>query len=402
MEIVKKYQKTRLQVVPSKSWNIMRLVMLWAVLPFKVIYNMILTAYAIFQNRKTVEKVLPANPKVILIDREIKSLPTWFTPSFSTYITKLDDKEADGKNHKIEDHTEQNALYMFTLGQLAEGKSILNQETVSKGFMLAMHTTGHLSNGFKYDTHGLFFHDVKSTPAETLSAVTLAANSSSIPSVLDKYDQMIQQVIDNDFALLEYEEPEDAVAKEAWLEKTPGKRKLKSVNAMFQPDPSLTGTKALILLAALKVAGKTIGVDKAGNPEARGAYIDLLWKKGYALLSAFPTAGKVDSAAMAALYVLAKNSTGKELAVWKLAMKNQQALAKNSELDAVFTGLLFDAFPDLMKSDANKRHVLYLNRLVDRTEVSCLGDMMSYVMVKKVLNILLEQEESKVKTEVPA
>ena len=360
------------------------IVLLWLVLPFKMIKNFIKTEIQLF-------KIKPEQMKDTLggskfdYKAALSHMDIWRTPTFISYVTRTDNNELDGKNHKTSNMTALNAFYLFLLGQTVEGKEFFDKEPTAKGIMLPMHTTGHLSNGFKYNIHGAIEHNIKSTNASTLANLNLAMHTETSDMVQDRFDVFVQEVINNDFGLLEFEEPDDEVAKDAWLEQPIGRKKLKSVNAMFQPDPSLTGEKALIILASLKLAEV-----QRKSLDAKEAYYKLLWKNGYAFLSAFPTA-EVSESAMFSLYVLSKRSTGKEKILWKFAMRRLQALAVNTDHDMLFTGMLFDAYPELLEKDENKMRLLYFNRklnIVD-SKYNNLNYLGNYTMIKKVIDIML-------------
>jgi hypothetical protein len=72
-------------------------------------------------------------------------------------------------------------------------------------------------------------------------------------------------------------------------------------------------------------------------------------------------------------------------------MRRLQALAVNTDHDMLFTGMLFDAYPELLEKDENKMRLLYFNRklnIVD-SKYNNLNYLGNYTMIKKVIDIML-------------
>jgi hypothetical protein len=185
----------------------------------------------------------------------------------------------------------------------------------------------------------------------------------------EKFDHIIAGILENDYALMEGQQPEkDSPGHGLYakllkennyrIEKVP----MKSSRGMWQPGLETVGAQALTILAALRVAEV-----KSGNREAGKAYRKLLWKYGYGLLSIFPTAYTDnqrgyfnDHNCLIALYVLSKTSKSKlGKLFWKIPMLYVWSLSKHW-YNAYFTGLVKDCYPESVPKSYIDKCVAYL------------------------------------------
>jgi hypothetical protein len=201
-----------------------------------------------------------------------------------------------------------------------------------------------------------------------LCGLNLAVLNTDDYMIKERFDYLIAKIIENDYALLEgaartksdqgYELYQTLLKLFGYHEKV----EMKSARGMWQPGLETVGAQAVTILSALRIADK-----KLGSLEARKHYNKLIWKYGYGLLSLFPTA-YIDSQrgyfndhnCMISLYVLSKLADNKMSKwFWKQAMKYVWSLSKHW-YNAYYTGLLYDAHPDLFDRDYVDKCYSYL------------------------------------------
>jgi hypothetical protein len=215
-------------------------------------------------------------------------------------------------------------------------------------------------------------YNVATTSGDMLCGLNLAvlAEKSSQTTICDRFDYLVSKIIENDYALLEgvARTAKDDAGVELYKRllheagQVPENVRMKSARGMWQPGLETVGAQALTILATLRLADK-----KLGSLEARKHYRKLIWKYGYGLLSLFPTAyidkqrGYFnDHNCMISLYVLSKLADTKlSKWFWKQSMKYVWSLSKHW-YNGYFTGLLYDAHPDLYDVQYVDRCYAYL------------------------------------------
>ncbi len=355
--IINKYTNFVLQVNPSKSWKVLRFLLHWITLPLKLILIGGLGFYQILHKKFTARPRTPGENKLVKFDNVLSSLPIWNSKdgTVQTYVCRAYvDRPIDGTNHNPDHQCSRHSTYYFLMSKL--GKT---NEALAKGVY------NHMQN--KYLCRGYYInpyedkleYNVATVSGDMLCGLNLAvlAEKSSQTTICDRFDYLISKIIENDYSLLEgaaRTSKDDAgvelyakLLKEAGY--VPENVRMKSARGMWQPGLETVGAQALTILSSLRIADK-----KLGSLEARKHYRKLLWQYGYGLLSLFPTAyidkqrGYFnDHNCMIALYVLSKLADNKFTKwFWKQSMKYVWSLSKHW-YNAYFTGLLYDAHPDL-------------------------------------------------------
>jgi len=356
-----KYAKfiLRLNNVP-KYWYFLRFILHWFTLPIKLMIIGALGVYQIiyqtlFFTTRDVKPQSDDKKKKYFNFMYIK-LPRFVTETEELYVNRVPYYvKPNGINHNMDHQALRHATYTFLMGKI--GKRNSNQE-----FSLAKHMKGDsLLRGYNNDGQ-INQNTVSGDMLCGMSLAMLDVKSDVIPGLIikggtgdilkDKFDEIVVNIIENDYALLEKGIPEDGPEREVYNEelntvKDPLSVRLKSARGMWQPGLETVGAQALTLLAAVRVADK-----KCGSVLPKRTYKKLLYKYGYGLLSLFPTAFLQSKRGyynehncMNALYVLAKladNKLGKLF--WTLPMIYVFLLSYKYR-NGYFTGLLLEVAP---------------------------------------------------------
>lgn len=346
-----------------KYWPALRFIIHWLTLPIKLsvigglgIYQIIYQTFK-FKNRKT-DTVSPEK-KAKYLKFMFNKLPVFKTETEELYVNRVPYYfKPDGVNHNMDHQALRQGTYTFLMGKI-------DKRTPAQEVSLAKHMRGDiLFRG--YDMNG-------KTNANTVSGDMLCGMSLAMLDVKsqviadgpmikggtgdilkDKFDELVINIIENDYALLEKGIPEDGPEREVYndeLNRTrdPLSIKFKSARGMWQPGLETAGAQALTLLAAVRVADK-----KCGSLVPKRTYPKLLWKYGYGLLSLFPTAFTQSQRGyynehncMNCLYILAKLADSKlGRLFWTLPMIYILLLSYKWR-NGYFTGLLLDVAPYL-------------------------------------------------------
>lgn len=360
-----KYAKfiLRLHGVPS-YWLYLRFIIHWLTLPIKLMVIGGLGTYQIvyqtlfFKSRKT--DLAPKEKKDKYLQMMFDKLPLYKTANTELYVNRVPYYEKpNGFNHNMDHQSARHGTYTFLMGKI--GKRTSNQElALSKHMKNGMLLRGYNSMG-EENAHtvsgdmlcgmSLAMLDVKSEVPEGA-----LVKGSTGDLLRDKFDEVVINIIENDFALLEGACPEDGPERAVWDEEMDRVKdilsiRMKSARGMWQPGLETVGAQAITLLAAVRIADK-----KCGSVLPKRTYPKLLWKYGYGLLSLFPSAFTQrtrgyynEHNCMISAYTLAKladNKLGKLF--WTIPMIYLFLLSYKWR-NGYFTGLLLDVAPYLGK-----------------------------------------------------
>jgi hypothetical protein len=362
----KAFHKFLLNPDPPMWWIFLRFFLNWLTIPLKLLLIGGLGIYQIIKH-KFVSKNRPPEPKsdVINLDYLLSNLPLIQNGHLTSYANRVPtDESVTGLNHNTDHQCSRHGTYAFLLSRLGTPRD----ETVEKG--LYSHIQGkYLCRG--YTTDGTY--NARTTSGDMLCGLNLAMLDTKNDILKERYEVLIENILANDYSLLEAQVPgneanpdEDEIIpiqiyKErlAEAQNRPENVRMKSARGMWQPSVEHVGAQALTLLASLRVAEV-----KCQNPRAKSAYWKLLWLHGQGLLSLFPTAyidtrrGYFnDHNCIISLYVLSKLSTSKlGKLFWKIPMYYVWSLSKHW-YNGYFTGLMFDAYPEMLKSTSNRDYL---------------------------------------------
>lgn len=345
---------------PPKWWKTLRFLLNWITIPLKLLLIGGLGLYQIIYHKLFTEKRNPVPEHwVIDVDELMKNLPVYDNGHLKCYVNRtLVSQPITGNNHNTDHQCSRHGTYAFIMNKLG----VERDASIDKG--VYSHIQGkYLCRG--YTTDGLY--NARTTSGDMLCGLNLAMLDTKNDVLKDRYDLLIKGIIENDYSLLEGARPADdetelcAIYDKALIEAgmRPEHVKMKSARGMWQPSVENVGAQALTLLASLR-----IGDVKLGNLDARREYKNMLWKHGLGLLSIFPTA-YIDSRrgyfndhnCLVSLYVLSKLSTNKwGKLFWKIPMIYVWMLSKHW-YNGYFTGLLFDAHPELLKKRKNYEYL---------------------------------------------
>lgn len=351
---IKLYTDFILNPKPSKLWKFIRFFIHWFTLPLKLLIIGSMGFYQIFKKRNIKVRSVPPKPSIEqkrhFFSSVLTRLPVFRNDEIELYVNRVPYfSEVNGSNHNTDHQCSRHGTYTFLMDKLG-------LRTVQMDQALAIHMQGKwLLRGYgkyEYDQEGMYMN-AHTTSGDMLCGLSLGILTSKDNTVISyRFDELIANMIDNDYSLLEGGklEPGDPgfeMQEKLLKEKDLPFIEMKSSRGMWQPGLETVGAQALTILSALRIADK-----KFKNLEARKHYNKLIWKYGYGLLSLLPTA-YIDSKrgyfndhnCMIALYVLSKladNRLGKFF--WKLAMKYVWSLSKHW-YNGYFTGLLEDAHP---------------------------------------------------------
>jgi hypothetical protein len=363
-KLVNRYTKfiLRLERIPS-YWFALRLILHWLTLPLKLLVIGSLGVYQIiyqtlfFSNRDIPAQTL--EKKQSFVRNLFVKLPVVRSINEELYASRVPYYEkANGMNQNIDHQAAWHGVYTFIMSKL--GKRNGFQDIAMSKHM----KNGNLFRGYTFDGRvnantvsgdmlvgaSLSMLDVKGGVMEGLISQGGAGDV-----LRDKFDEMVINIIENDYALTEGGLPEDGPERELYDEEllrhkgTKDMVKIKSARGMWQPGLETVGAQAITILAAVRVADK-----KCGSLVPKRAYHKLIYRYGYGLLSLFPTAFTQskrgyfnDNNCIAGLYVLAKladSTLGRFF--WTIPMVYVFLLSYRWR-NGYFTGLLLDVAPYL-------------------------------------------------------
>lgn len=358
--IYNKYMNLILKTTPSKSWVVLRSILHWVSMPFKLLVIGFLGLFQIA--RKTVNtktRNAPRLPELATKKAYFKKiyerLPVWEAVGFTTYAPRVPYYNIpNGSNHITDHQCSRHGTYTFLLQKLGS-----DAPGAISGVRMMMQGKWLLRGYGLLPVEQEMFYNAGTTSGDMLIGLSLAMltmnrNSPAAEITFEKFDELIHNILTNDFALLEGASPAKGdPGYDMWQEQCQrfGQRnelvQMKSSRGMWQPGLETVGAQALTILAALRVAQK-----RNGNRDAGEAYNKLLKHYGYGILSLFPTA-YIDSKrgyfndhnCMVALYILSKLSDSRAGRLfWKIPMVYVWSLSRHW-YNGYFTGLLNDAHP---------------------------------------------------------
>ncbi len=351
MNLKNKYIELIAKVNPSENWKKIRLILHWATIPLKLLLIGFLGIFGILYNRLRYRK-RPAEPKNF--DKEnrlrkiLKFLPVLKNENFDLYLPRqpVTAGAFNGADHCTDHQLLRQGQYVFLMSKL--NKRTPQMENALVNFIQGV----HLLRGYKWDyKDSKFVNNMQSTSGDMLLGLCLAMLDTTLGNedqsmLLEKFDQLVCGIVDNDYALLEGEKPKE----EPYITLYENNPKIKSSRGMWQPGLETVGAQALTLLAALKTNAK-----KNKSVSSEKEYWDVFYKKGYALLSLLPTAYLPnkrgyfnDLNCIHALYILLTLSETKvEKFVYRFALRYVFNLSK-SWYNPYFTGLINEVAPDLI------------------------------------------------------
>jgi hypothetical protein len=393
--MLNKYLSLITQTNPSAMWKFVRNVLHWTSLPIKLFLIGMLGLFGIVYNKLKYKKRPPEPRNLSLeqkqkrLDKIIKFLPVLKNDNYDLYLPRhpFTAGSFNGADHSTDHQLLRQGQYVFLMSKL--GKRTQQMDQTLARFIQSK----HLMRGYKWDYNKMEFIDNKrSVSGDMLIGLCLAlldapktkidqkqldlagdagliVPPSSADFLFEKFDTLVNNIIENDYALLEGQEPTDEPYKTIWNERLKAadmreeKIQMKSSRAMWQPGLETTGAQALTLLAALKVNAK-----KNKSKLSEKEYWNVFYKKGYALLSLLPTAYLPnrrgyfnDHNCVNSLYVLLRLADTKlEKFVYKFALRYVFNLSK-AWYNPYFTGLVSEVAPELVSSEyvAQVREYLY-------------------------------------------
>lgn len=373
-KLIKWYTELILETKPTKTWKTIRFCLHWLTLPLKLIAIGGLGTYQIITKKLTVKprQLSHSNEtdRYSYFKQVFDRLPIYHTNELKLYTNRVPYYSVpNGSNHNPDHQCSRHSTFAFLLNRMG-----IHDEAVDKATW--MHMQGKwLVRGYNYGYDGLNFN-AQTTSGDMLCGLNLAVLSTKNAMVEEKFDQLVQHIIENDWALLEGASPDsDSNAYDLYQAKlkaaglAPEKVLMKSERGMWQPGLETVGAQALTVLAALRIADK-----KLRSRDAAKAYKKLIWKYGYGLLSLAPTA-YIDSKrgyfndhnCLIALYVLSKLSDSRlGRLFWKIPMVFVWALSKHW-YNGYFTGLLEDAHPNTVSPEYIQKCKDYLYEEQPRT-----------------------------------
>jgi hypothetical protein len=361
--MLSKYLEIVTDVKTNTFKNIIRDILHWISLPIKLLLIGCLGVYGIIYNRLKYKKRPPVarrlnkTQKTQRMQKILKFLPVLKNEFYELYLprNKLIDV-LNGANHSPDHQLLRHGQYVFLMSKLGKRNAQMD-------YALTQCMQGnYLARGYKWDyTENKFIFNMKSTSGDMLLGLSLAMldtnlQNSSQELLLEKYDQLVSNIIEFDYSILEAQEPPDEPYKTLWNKRLkeaslrPEAVRMKSSRAMFQPGLETVGAQALTILAALKTNAK-----KNKSKSSEKEYWNLFYKKGYSLLSLLPTAYLPDrrgyfndANCVHALYILLKLADTKvEKFVYRFALRYIFNLSK-SWYNLYFVGLIKEVAPDMI------------------------------------------------------
>jgi len=369
MGFIDKYTRFILKVDTPKYWKVIRFILHWVTIPFKLALIGTLGLYQILKHKTDKPRSLDSlevteKTKQDFVEKTLNLMPVMHSQSLSLYVNRQPySMPIDGTHHNPDHQLSRHATFCFIMGKLG-------LRTYEMDRALWMHMQGkYLARGYSWNSvEQTIEFNIGSTSGDMLCGLNLAMLDTDDDVLIERFDVLINHIIDNDYALLEGRRPgKEEPGQLLWdelLKANYGREEkinMKSVRGMWQPGLETVGAQALTILSALKVA------DKMGIQSAKKAYRKLLYKYGYGVLSLFPTA-YVDSKrgyfndhnCIISLYVLARLSTSRfEKFFWKLPMMYVWNLSKHW-YNPYFTGLVREVYPELVSDEYLKKCQAYL------------------------------------------
>ncbi len=392
MKLYTKYMSLILDTRPSKTWQVARLLLHWVTLPIKLIAIGSLGLYQIINQRKQKIRPLPGHMTESLkkeyFNHILDRLPVFKNDSLDLYVNRVPYYEASyGWNHNFDHQAARHGTYVFLMNKLGK-QSIkmdnalikhVQQGQLTRGYGLnpmnkewvfnRASVSGDMLVGFCLGMMSLRNRD-KNNRVNIQGTDSALLTDQNAGFIKERFDELLCNILDNDYALLEGQRPEDDTEGNLQLweeiekhnEKAIVKRTMKSNRANWQPGLETVGAQALTLLAAVRIGDKILG-----GARYKREYTKLLFRYGYGLLSLFPTAfikskrGYFnDHNCMVSLYILSELSDSKlGKKFWGFAMKYVWALSKNY-YNGYFTGLLNEAHPGSVSKEYIDACIQYL------------------------------------------
>lgn len=373
--MIEAYQRFILNTKPSLVWVAIRFILHWVTLPVKLVLiglNSLVMhlVYLPFLRKRKVPALVDENVRKERFLKLYENLPVFDNGTVQLYTNRVDFYSLpDGENHNMDHQCLRQGTYSFVLSKLEK-----SNEKVNIG--LERHMWKHvLLRG--YQQSGAY--NANSVSGDMLLGLSLAMTNaykapvkpgeeSGYDKLKDSYDELLFNIIDNDYALLEVaRQDEDPVQSAVWDSqirsgKSPESVRIKSARAMFQPGLETVGAQAITLLAALKIGDKLIG-----SSYAKKEYLKVFWGLGYGLLSLFPTTFWPSKRGyfnehncLMAAYVLSKLSTSKlERIYWNFVALYLWSLSY-PYYNAYFTGLVNDLMPGIVSKSYMNKCLAYL------------------------------------------
>jgi hypothetical protein len=373
--MLNKYLEIVTDVKTNVFKNIIRDILHWITIPIKLLLIGSLGIYGIIYNRVKYKKRPPVprrlnkTQKTQRLQKILKFLPVLKNEFYELYLPRNKFTDVlNGSNHSPDHQLLRHGQYVFLMSKLGKRTPLMD-------YALSQFIQGnYLARGYTWDyKENKFTFNMKSTSGDMILGLSLAMldtdlTKSSQDELMEKYDQLVSNMVEFDYALLEGQEPTDEPYKTLWNKRLkeaslrPEAVRMKSSRAMFQPGLETVGAQALTILAALKTNAKK-NKSKSSNDE----YWKLFYKKGYALLSLLPTAylpnrrGYFNEANCThALYILLKLADTKlEKFVYKFALRYVFNLSK-SWYNLYFIGLVKEVAPDLISEEYLQQAKEYL------------------------------------------
>jgi hypothetical protein len=388
-KLYQKYIDLILDTKPGLAWKSVRFVIHWITLPIKLLLIGGLGMYQIFRQELFVRRrMAPPSPTLDVKQKHllhvINKLPVYTNSEkkLQLYVNRVPYTDnPTGFNHNTDHQAARHGVYAFAMRRLG-----LNNELIDNALSLHMRN-GKLARGYRWDqVDKAIIMNYNTVSGDMLIGASMGMmdikkeiifSQEDPDKILDvqanylfeAYDVMLENIINNDYALLEGSRPEDGDINQAmwdriqkYNEKAINPLTMKSLRACWQPGLETVGAQALTILAAVRIGDKIIGASYA-----KKEYKKLLWRYGYGLLSLIPTAFTQDrrgyfndSNCMQALYILSRLADGKlGRLFWKIPMMYVWLLSRKWH-NPFFTGLLEDAHPGTVSEkyiDATKAYL---------------------------------------------
>jgi hypothetical protein len=356
---------------PPKYLKVLRFILHWLTIPIKLMVIGSMGTYQIirqefFTKRRKVPP-LPSHEIKLEYFNSIKSkLPVLKTAELELYVNRVPYYEQPQKWNFNSDHqASRHGVYCFLNG-------ILGTRVIEQDVALCKHLVmGQLARGYKWNPFESMqiVYNQGSVSGDMLIGVSLAMTNLIKEKIeegthiqgyngflKERYDEMLYNIIENDYSLLEYVRPDKEDPQQALWDKAqihnekaiPSQHiKIKSIRGMWQPGLETVGAQALTILAALRIGDKILGASYA-----KKEYRRMLFRYGYGLLSLFPTAFVKsqrgyfnDHNCITSLYILsslAETKLGRFF--WKIPMLYTWMLSR-TWYNGYFTGLVEKAHP---------------------------------------------------------
>jgi hypothetical protein len=359
-----KYIKLISSTTPSCLWKFTRTLLNWITIPIKLVVIGAIGVYGILYNKFKYKKRPPEirdlsfEQKQARLKKILKYLPVLKNDQYELYLPRqpLKSGSFNGADHNTDHQLLRQGQYVFLMSKL--GRRTPQMENALSHFMQGP----YLLRGYKWDYQNKrFINNAQSTSGDMLLGLCLAMLDTNLANetqsmLLEKFDQLVSGIVDNDYALLEGSVPKEEPYISLYNEQLKKydmreeKVKLKSSRAMWQPGLETVGAQALTLLAALKTNAK-----KNKSKSSEKEYWNVFYKQGYALLSLLPTCYLPnkrgyfnDHNCVNALYILLKLADTKfERLVYKFALRYVFLLSK-SWYNSYFVGLIHEVAPELL------------------------------------------------------